>query len=136
MLKRQNLEYELCKALAQYLRMHKDKPIYHYDLSGLNLSMAQAGMSKVIQGGRGWCDLFIAEARKDINNFIYHGLFIEIKKTGTRIHKMNGECTTPHIAEQKEMMLRLRAKGYFADFGIGFDDCKRLIDNYFELDKL
>lgn len=128
-------EYQIYLSISKYLKLQYPKVVFRFDMAGNNLSIAAANKNKAIQGGRGWADLFIAEPRKDINGFIYHGLFIEVKKTGTKIHKKDMTCTTPHIAEQKEMLLKLRERGYFADFGIGFDDCKRVIDNYLELDK-
>ena len=99
--------------------------LYHFDLAGLNLSIAQAGMNKAIQFHRGFPDLFIAESRLG-----YYGFFIEIKAEGTRLYKKNLEAATPHIAEQSEFMDILRIKGYKCDFGIGWDHCKVLIDSY------
>jgi hypothetical protein len=87
---RNNREYQICKNIAIYMRQQYPDVIFHFDLAGLNLSKAQAGMMKAIQGGRGWPDLFIAEIRtifreEDELPFgtQYHGLFIEVKKEGT-----------------------------------------------------
>ena len=96
---RQQKEYTLCKAIATYLRLQYPGVIFHYDLAGLNLSRAQAGMTKVIQGSKGWPDLFIARS-----NAVYSGLFIELKAEDTKLYKRDGSFTTPHIAEQFEML--------------------------------
>lgn len=122
---RNNREYQICKDLATYLRLKYPTVIFHFDLAGLNLSRAQAGMMKGIQGGRGWPDLFIAEPRHD-----YNGLFIEVKVEGTKLYKKNFEAATPHISEQYQCMDNLRCKGYKADFGIGLDACLKMIDDY------
>jgi len=83
-------------------------------------------MAKAIQYGRGWPDLFIAEARGD-----YHGLFIEVKGNGANIFKRDGETfTTPHIEEQAIMIDNLRKRRYAAFFCKGFDQCKMIIDSY------
>jgi hypothetical protein len=122
---RNNREYQICKDIAIYLRLQYPWVIFHFDLAGLNLSRAQAGMMKNIQGGRGWPDLFIAEHRG-----IFKGLFIEIKAEGTRLYKKDSFCATPHIEEQESCLFKLKDNEYYAEFGIGFDDCKQIIDNY------
>jgi hypothetical protein len=119
-------EYNLYKSIAEYMRwVHKDV-IYHFDLAGLNLSFAQAGMTKVIQYNRGWPDLFIAEKRQG-----YAGLFIEVKietpykKDGTIKASSNN-----HLQEQQDCIDALKQKGYLACFAWNFDMIKLIIDNY------
>jgi hypothetical protein len=132
--RRANPEYQLCKQVAHYLRLRYPKVMYHFDLTGLNLSRAQAGMSKAIQHSKGWPDLFIAHGSfvvdEDDNSGYYFGLFIELKAEGTKLKKVNGEWATPHISEQSECLQRLRAAGYMAEFGVGFDAVKEIIDQY------
>jgi len=122
---RNNREYIICKQIAQYLRIAYPSVIFHFDLAGLNLSKAQAGRMKNIQGGRGWPDLFIAEPRD-----IFKGLFIEIKAEGTKLYKKDTLPATPHLQEQEECLFELEDNGYAARFGVGFDECKNLIDDY------
>ena len=126
---RKNEEYELCKAIATYIRLQYPGIMHHYDLAGLNLSMAQAGMMKAIQGQRGFPDLFILEPRG-----VYHGLFLEVKKEKTKLRKRDGYTpATPHIEEQIIMREDLLKRGYMCEFGIGFQECKEIIDNYLNL---
>jgi hypothetical protein len=131
---RNNREYQICKDIALYLRLQYPKVMYHFDLAGLNLSRAQAGMMKAIQGGRGWPDLFIANARTEENEegavTLWHGLFIEVKKEGTVLWRTKGGAKSDHIKEQIDCLNELTSFGYKADFGIGFDDCKKMIDDY------
>jgi hypothetical protein len=134
---RNNREYQICKDIAIYLRMQYPNVIFHFDLAGLNLSRAQAGMMKAIQGGRGWPDLFIAEPKEvteetEYETLItyYNGLFIEVKKEGTILWKARGGPATEHIKEQIDMLNELEATGYKAEFGVGFDDCMKLINDY------
>lgn len=122
---RNNKEYIICKQIATYLRLQYPDVIFRFDMAGLNLSMAQAGMNKVIQCGKGWPDLFIAEPRHP-----YKGLFLEIKADGVKLHKKDMSFTSPHLEEQNYMMLRLRKRGYSANFVIGFDQAKNEIDMY------
>jgi hypothetical protein len=124
-MKRANPEYLLYKQVSTYLKYQYPKVLYRFDMAGLNLSIAQAGMNKAIQCGKGYPDLVILEKRGT------HGaLFIEIKPEGTKLFKFSGELATPHIQEQSDYLLELEKRGYAIAFGIGFDQCKKIIDNY------
>lgn len=109
---------------------------------------------------KGWPDLFIAQERatwitpdgqyepmeslhaltvrwkkagKPIDGWKYgldYGLFLELKKEGTRLKKKNGEWATEHIAEQAKVLEKLRQRGYCAEFAVGFEEAKRIIDGY------
>ena len=85
---------------------------------------------------RGYPDLFIAESSTNIWDStvrewgLHFGLYIEIKKDGEKLTKKDGSWRTPHIAEQAEMLEKLRQAGYKAEFGIGFEGCKLIIDDY------
>lgn len=131
---RNNFEYQLCKSIAIYLRNQFPSVIYHFDLAGLNLSRAQAGMTKGIQGNRGWPDLFIAQGKwgDAFDPGDKKGLFVEIKKQGTKIFLRDGHTlvSDPHIREQAAMLSELRKQGYEAQFGVGFDNIKKIIDDY------
>jgi len=60
-----------------------------------------------------------------------HGLFIEIKKAGTRIFKKDGTLVADqHIREQFDVLEQLRKRGYMAEFACGFDEAKKIIDGY------
>ena len=59
------------------------------------------------------------------------GLMIELKKEGTRIFKKDGKLVSDeHIREQFDMLMDLRQRGYAAEFACGFDEAKKLIDDY------
>lgn len=120
-------EAELQKQVAIYIRMQYPDVIFHSDFgSGVKLSPWQAKMQKMQNGGRrAWPDMMIAEP---IGN--YHGLFIELKREGSRLKKQNGEWASSHIAEQNIMLSELSNKGYKAEFAIGFEQALDLIDDY------
>lgn len=135
--KRANPEYLLCREIAAYLRLRWPKVVYHFDLTGLALSRAQAGMTKAIQYGRGFPDLFIAQ-KGDlidkgtglISRNYYSGLFLELKAEGTRLLKKDGSIATPHLVEQYDMINRLRNAGYRAHIVVGYDQAVRIIEEY------
>jgi hypothetical protein len=137
-------ESDLQVQVADYLRLRHPDVLFHSDFgSGIKLTPGQAVKQKRQNGGRrAWPDLFIAEPKTETaihpgfgfgggaKNAIYHGLFIELKKEGARIRKKNGEWASEHIAEQAEVLLELRNKGYQADFAVGFNEAIKLIDEY------
>ena len=122
---RNSPEYIIYKQLATYLRLQYPNVLFHFDLTGVNMSKAAAGKNKAIQHSRGWPDLFIA---KPIGR--YHGLFLEIKPEGTRLLNKNNQIATNHIKEQWAMLQRLEGLQYLARFAVGFDEAKSIIDEY------
>lgn len=120
-------EHDIYTMIADYLRYQYPTVIYRFDLAAdLKLTMGQARKHKRLQRYRGYPDLFIAEPKGK-----YAGLYLEIKKPGTKIIKKDGALVADeHIREQFDMLHDLRRKGYAAEFGIGFDATKKLIDDY------
>jgi hypothetical protein len=121
-------ELELQAQVADYIRLQYPNVIFHSDFgSGIKLTMGQAIKQKRLNGGRrAWPDMVLAEPRGD-----YHALFIELKREGTRIFKKDGALVADeHIREQFDMLHDLRARGYAAEFACGFDEAKKLIDDY------
>jgi hypothetical protein len=113
--------------VVQYLKLQYPNVIFNCDMSGIKLSIGQAVKQKKLGMPKGYPDLFIAEP-----NGKYHGLFIELKKSGTKLFKRDGKPVNEHIEEQNEMLDRLQERGYYATFCIGFDEAKQTIDNYFK----
>lgn len=120
-------ESDLQVMVADYLRLRYPSVLFHSDFgSGIKLTQGQAMKQKRQNGGRrGWPDMFVAEPRGR-----WKGLFIELKKEGTRVFKKNGDFASEHIAEQNIMLIDLSARGYCAEFAVGFDEAKKLIDDY------
>ena len=118
------------KAICNYLRMQYPKVIFLSDLSGVKMSIGLAKKIKNLKCDRGIPDLIILHPK-----FRFSGLIIEIKATDEVIYKKNGELRkSEHLEEQQDMINRLNKIGYCAKFGVGFDECKRIIDWYMELD--
>lgn len=124
-------ESDLQVMVADYLKLRYSEVLFHSDFgSGVKLTVGQAMKQKRQNGGRrAWPDMFIAEPM-DVAGRIYNGLFIELKKGGTRLKKKNGEWASEHIAEQADVLERLEFRGYKAEFAVGFDEAKEIIDNY------
>ena len=119
-------ERTLHRAVCDYIRMAYPEVIFNTDLSGAGkLTMGQATALKALRSGRGFPDLVIYEPRNGWN-----ALFLELKQEGTRLFKRNGEPATQHIEEQTNMIIELNDRNYRAEFAVGFDEAKTIIDNY------
>jgi hypothetical protein len=128
--------------VAQYLKLQYPKVIFRTDFSaGCKMTMGQAVKHKSLQAGRAYPDLFIAQPKfgtsqvSPSHHLMFEhmycaGLFLELKREGVRIKKKNGEWADEHIAEQAAIIGILRLRGYKAEFAIGFDEAKKLIDEY------
>jgi hypothetical protein len=123
-------EKSLHKAVCQYLKMQFPHVMFNSDMSGIKLTMGQSVQAKSLRSNQGFPDIIIYEARKR-----YYGLFIELKREGERIYKRDGSPVTPHIQEQYDCIKALRHRGYFADFAVGFDEAKIIIDTYLRDDQ-
>jgi len=126
-------EKTLHRQVCEYLKSQYPGIIFNSDLSGsTKLTMGQAVALKKLRSGRGFPDLQILEPRNG-----YHSLFIELKAEGTDLLKKRmvdkdgyPMWASDHIKEQHEMIERLNELGYKAEFAVGWDEAKKLIDNY------
>ena len=83
-------------------------------------------MLKKTRSCSGLPDIWILEPRKG-----YHGLLLEIKREGTKIYKKDGDIRKDaHLKEQEEILHQLKQKGYMAEFVVGFDNAKAILDFY------
>lgn len=151
-------EAELQQQVADYLCLQYPDVVFHSDFgSGVKLTPKQATIQKRQNGGRkGWPDMVIAQPTAIVVRYLkdnlwlkykdslslrewsvggflqlyFHGLYIELKKDGTRLKKKNGDWANEHIAEQAEVLEKLRERGYCAEFAVGFEEAKRIIDEY------
>jgi len=124
----QNLQLQVCR----YLDLQYPNAIYLTDYAaGMKLTRYQAGIRTSMQSCRGLPDLIVLSPQfRDGKQ--YAGLCLELKRDGTRVYLKNGNMTADeHIREQAAVIKRLNDVGYFARFGIGFENCKKLIDWYF-----
>ena len=121
-------EAKLHEAVCDYIRLQYPDVLFNSDMSGVKLTMGQAIKAKKLRSSKGFPDLVIYEPRK--LGFIYYGLFLELKIEGTKLYKKNGEAATIHIAEQQEMIIKLIKLGYYASFACGFNEAKKIIDEY------
>ncbi|MBR8535436.1 hypothetical protein KDU71_07675 [Carboxylicivirga sediminis] len=139
------------EALCIYLAHQYPDVLFNTDLSGVKLPESTAKRVSKLRSSRAYPDLTLYEPRGR-----YLGLFIELKRTGEVIYKKDGSLRAmkkpiyrkvrglkkrviigyyDHLQEQHEMILKLRQRGYYADFAIGFDKAVKLVDWYLNLEK-
>lgn len=111
--------------LCNYIRSNFPHVVFLSDASGIKMTMGQAIKWKGMRSSNGIPDLIIL-----CPNSIYHGLMIELKKTGEKIYKKDGSLKTEHLREQDEVLKSLRARGYYATFAIGFSEARDIVCQY------
>lgn len=119
--------------VAEYLAKNYPDVQFHSDYgSGARLRPYQAKEQSELNAGRkSWPDMFIAEPVVRMNKPSYNGLFIEMKRTGTKIFTKKGTLVADeHIREQFDQLEELRLRGYAAEFACGVEEAKKIIDDY------
>jgi len=120
--KEQSIQLQVC----DFIRYQYPNVLFQCDLaSGMKLTMGQASKAKRMRSNSGFPDIFIAEPRG-----FFHGLYIELKRDGERIYKIDGTPASDHIANQIDLHRKLMAKGYDVCFAVGFDKAVSLIREY------
>jgi hypothetical protein len=117
--------------VCDYLKMRYPAVIFRTDFaSGLKLPPQVAIRHARHQSGRAFPDLVIYEPSHVLYGD-YPLLAIELKAEGIELYKKDGTLRkNEHIEEQAAMLQKLRDKGYKAEFCIGFEPARKLIDEY------
>lgn len=121
-MKEGDLQIQVCR----YIQIQYPDVLFTSESSGVRLTIGQAKKLKAMRSKD--CklpDLMIFEPNRQ-----YKGLFLELKREGEKVFKENGEPYAGHIAEQDRTLQRLREKGYFATFAVGFIQAQKIIDDY------
>lgn len=119
-------ETDLHIAICNYIKLQYKGIIFTSENSGLRVFWKQAKMLKKTRSCSGLPDIWILEPRKG-----YHGLLLEIKREGTKIYKKDGDMRQDaHLKEQEEILHQLKQKGYMAEFVVGFENAKAILDFY------
>ena len=119
-------EFTLQKQICAYLDYEYKDVLYLSDtVANVKLTIPQQVRNKSIQKQGFKCpDLIILEPRDK-----FSGLFIELKAETP--YKKNGELkSNEHLRGQQKTIDQLNEKGYLACFSWGFEDTKKIIDEY------
>lgn len=120
-------EDEIYKVLARYMSIVYPEVIFRFDYAaGMYMSRGMANKHSVVNPIKGYPDLFVAKPNKT-----YSGLFIEIKAENVSPFMKSGKIkSNEHLERQLEVLSHLKAQGYYATFGVGADECIKIIDWY------
>lgn len=137
--KEEKVQIQVCK----YLHIAYPRVIFTCDLSsGMRLPIHIAAKNKQMRSSRGLPDLFIAQptkfhsaptgGNKPVRYFKeYFGLFIELKSGDKAIYNRDGSLRKdPHLQEQDAILKHLTDQGYMAVFACGFEEARKIIDEY------
>lgn len=122
---RQSKEESLQIALSKYIKLQYPDVVFTSESSGIRLTIGQAKKAKNMRSNCKLPDLIVLEPKGR-----YAGMILELKKEGHKVLKKNGEPFAGHVAGQWETINKLRNKGYYATFAIGFDMAKTMVDLY------
>jgi hypothetical protein len=125
--KRQNRETPLQSSVTKWLKLQYPGLMFFSDFAaGLYLPPVLANIRSMQACDSKFLDLTILRACGG-----YHGLVLEIKVTTDDLFLKDGiTLKSSHVKEQYQTILKHRADGYYADFGVGFDDITNYINCY------
>lgn len=118
------------RQVVDWFHLQYPNDIINIGLGGIKLPIGLAAKIKRNGHIKSFPDIFIYKA-----NSKYSGLAIEFKRSGEKVFKKDGEIRqVEHLQRQYNMLQRLREKGYYAVFSIGFEQTVKLIKQYMEIE--
>ena len=122
-------EYSVHKAVASYITMQHPKVIFTSDSSGIRLSIGNALKMLALKSKDKIPDMIILQPKGN-----YKALIIEIKAKDKNPFLKDGSISkSKHVQAQYQTLQKLNKIGYKAVFGVGFDHCKYIIEEYFKI---
>ncbi len=121
----------ICKMIAEHMKLMHSRVIYRFDFaSSINVTKSQKEEHEKLNCHKSYPTLFICEIRGK-----YHGAFLNIKKEGDSPYIREKQTLKQDIdtLDQADFIVRLRKRGYYSEFGIGYNDCIQKIDSYLKI---
>lgn len=128
-----NNEKTVHRAVCDYIKYQYPSVLFNTDMSGIRLTKGQAANAKQLRSNNGFPDIVIYKPKTVTvleKKELKFALFLELKREGEKIFKMNAEPKNEHISNQIKVIKKLNSLGYYAVFCIGFDEAKNVIDWY------
>jgi hypothetical protein len=118
-------EKEIHVNICEYLRMQYPEVLFTSDASGLRVSMGV-----IMEVKRKSCNYKIPDLLILHRNSQYNGCFIEIKRSASDLYLKSGKLKNDHVKSQEQCLFMLREQGFYAEFGIGYNDTIEKIEKY------
>lgn len=116
-------------AVSNYIKLQFPDVVFTSESSGLRVPIGLATQLKKMRSKHKLPDLIILEPKG-----IWHGLILELKVSEDDYLRKDGTLRQDkHIQEQHKTLSLLSKKGYFTSFVAGFDEIKKVIDEYMGL---
>lgn len=120
-------EKEIHVNICEYLRLQYPELLFTSDAGGLRVSMGV-----IMEVKRKSCNYKIPDLLIFQRNSQYNGCFIEIKRSAGDLYLKSGKLKNDHVKAQEECLAMLRQQGYYAEFGVGYNDTIQKIERYLE----
>ena len=122
-------EEQLSKSVSRYLKLQYPDVVFTCDSSGIRLTIGQATALKAQRSTHKIPDMIILKPNAE-----YHGLILELKSDDSSPFLKDGSLSKgKHIQDQNQTLTELLSIGYYAVFAVGFDNAKKIIDDYMKL---
>lgn len=118
-------EKEIHVNICEYLRLQYPDLLFTSDAGGLRVSIGV-----IMEVKRKSCNYKIPDLLIFQRNSQYNGCFIEIKRSKDDLYLKSGKLKNDHVKAQEECLFMLREQGYYAEFGVGFDNTIQQIETY------
>ena len=120
-------EWQEQLAFCKWLKIQYPEVRFRSDIqSAGKLSPAMQNIKSIIDPFRGWPDIQIYHRSGD-----FCGLQIELKRQNSGTFLKDGSLSTSkHVQEQEQMNVFLRCLGWRVEFAEGFDQAKRIFEQY------
>lgn len=118
-------EKEIHVNICEYLRLQYPELLFTSDAGGLRVSMGV-----IMEVKRKSCNYKIPDLLIFQRNSQYNGCFIEIKRSKDDLYLKSGKLKNDHVKAQEQCLFMLREQGYYAEFGVGYNDTIQQIETY------
>ena len=119
-------ERRIHKRLAVYIREKYPDVRFHSSLDGEHFGEHQRAHIIALQWGNGFPDLMIYHSVGQ-----HCGLAIEVKTAEGKPFKKDGTLKkNEHLQEQSSWLDHLKEHGWEAKFGVGYLNCRDIVDTY------
>ena len=125
-MRQRHQERDLQTQVCTYIKRKYPDVVFLSEPSGMYVSIYQARLLKAQRSKHALPDLWIIHP-----SMHYHGLILELKHESKTPFKSDGTLRKDqHLARQAETLELLQERKYWANFGVGYDDCIKQIDMY------
>lgn len=129
--KRDQREWSVQLQFCKWIKLQYPNLLFRSDIqSAGKLSGQMQNIKQILDPFRGFPDVQIYQRSGN-----YIGLFIELKRLDSGTFLKDGSLSkSKHVQEQAEMHNKLRSIGYKVEFAEGFEEAKKVLESYLNLE--